>query len=161
MDFTGIKHRGAKDGVSGSCHQLDINASASFLVNCGLFQGDDVSIPSGKGGSRQPIDFLLDAIKALVILPCSHRHIGTSAHWAHPLSARGRLRRADSLQRGFGKTPAHRWDFLVNEILVAGGAGFIDQQQFIHIVRNTTDLVINLDKLTYARSQMQQWARPR
>jgi len=80
MDFTGIKHRGAKDGVSGSCHQLDINASASFLVNCGLFQGDDVSIPSGKGGSRQPIDFLLDAIKALVILPCSHRHIGTSAH---------------------------------------------------------------------------------
>ncbi|WP_313223429.1 MBL fold metallo-hydrolase [Stutzerimonas nitrititolerans] len=72
MGYPQIEHHGAKNGVTGSCHQLDMNATTSLLVDCGLFQGDDASIPSGEGGSRLPIDFPLDTIKALVV---THVHI--------------------------------------------------------------------------------------
>jgi len=76
MDFPHIEHHGAKDGVTGSCHQLDMNATTSLLVDCGLFQGDDASIPSGEGGSRLPIDFPLDSIKALVVTHVHIDHVG-------------------------------------------------------------------------------------
>ncbi|MCB1719585.1 MAG: GDP-mannose 4,6-dehydratase, partial [Candidatus Competibacteraceae bacterium] len=35
-------------------------------------------------------------------------------------------------------------------ILVTGGAGFIGSAVVRHIVHNTTDTVLNIDKLTYA-----------
>ncbi|WP_417546578.1 MBL fold metallo-hydrolase RNA specificity domain-containing protein [Marinobacter sp.] len=76
MDFPHIEHHGAKDGVTGSCHQLDMNATTSLLVDCGLFQGDDASIPSGEGGSRLPIDFPLNTIKALVVTHVHIDHVG-------------------------------------------------------------------------------------
>ncbi|WP_425317281.1 MBL fold metallo-hydrolase [Stutzerimonas chloritidismutans] len=76
MRYPHIEHHGAKDGVTGSCHQLDMNASASLLVDCGLFQGDDASIPGGEGGSRLPIDFPLDTIKALVVTHVHIDHVG-------------------------------------------------------------------------------------
>lgn len=76
MRFPIIEHHGAKDGVTGSCHQLDMNASASLLVDCGLFQGDDASIPGGAGGSRLPINFPLDTIKALVVTHVHIDHVG-------------------------------------------------------------------------------------
>jgi len=76
MRYPRIQHHGAKDGVTGSCHQLYMNASASLLVDCGLFQGDDASIPSGEGGSRLPIDFPLDTIKALVVTHVHIDHVG-------------------------------------------------------------------------------------
>jgi len=76
MDFPHIEHHGAKDGVTGSCHQLDMNATTSLLVDCGLFQGDDASIPSGEGGSRLLIDFPLDTIKALVVTHVHIDHVG-------------------------------------------------------------------------------------
>ena len=36
------------------------------------------------------------------------------------------------------------------KILVTGGAGFIGSAVVCHIIRDTQDAVINLDKLTYA-----------
>ena len=76
MGYPQIEHHGAKDGVTGSCHQLDMNATASLLVDCGLFQGNDASIPSGEGGSRLPIDFPLNTIKALVVTHVHIDHVG-------------------------------------------------------------------------------------
>lgn len=76
MRYPIIQHHGGQDGVTGSCHQLDMNASASLLVDCGLFQGDDASIPGGEGGSRLPIDFPLDTIKALVVTHVHIDHVG-------------------------------------------------------------------------------------
>lgn len=76
MGYPQIEHHGAKDGVTGSCHQLDMNATTSLLVDCGLFQGDDASIPSGEGGSRLPIDFPLDTIKALLVTHVHIDHVG-------------------------------------------------------------------------------------
>ena len=35
-------------------------------------------------------------------------------------------------------------------ILITGGAGFIGSALIRHIIRNTQDSVVNLDKLTYA-----------
>src|SRR5690606_21113498 len=76
MGYPQIEHHGAKDGVTGSCHQLDMNVTTSLLVDCGLFQGDDASIPSGEGGSRLLIDFPLDSIKALVVTHVHIDHVG-------------------------------------------------------------------------------------
>lgn len=76
MGYPQIERHGAKNGVTGSCHQLDMNATTSLLVDCGLFQGDDASIPSGEGGSRLPIDFPLDSIKALVVTHVHIDHVG-------------------------------------------------------------------------------------
>jgi dTDP-glucose 4,6-dehydratase len=36
------------------------------------------------------------------------------------------------------------------KILITGGAGFIGSAVIRHIIKNTGDFVINLDKLTYA-----------
>ena len=36
------------------------------------------------------------------------------------------------------------------KILVTGGAGFIGSAVIRHIIKNTQDSVVNLDKLTYA-----------
>lgn len=76
MRYPIIEHHGGQDGVTGSCHQLGMNASASLLVDCGLFQGDDASIPGSEGGSRLPIDFPLDTIKALVVTHVHIDHVG-------------------------------------------------------------------------------------
>ncbi len=34
-----ILHHGARDGVTGSCHQLQANANSSLLIHFGLFPG--------------------------------------------------------------------------------------------------------------------------
>jgi len=38
-----IRHHGAVNGVTGSCHQLMLAPDASLLVDCGLFQGSDAA----------------------------------------------------------------------------------------------------------------------
>jgi len=76
MDFPHILHHGAVSGVTGSCHQLLMNAANSLLVDCGLFQGAETS-PEGKAGAgRLEIDFSLEGIKALVATHVHIDHVG-------------------------------------------------------------------------------------
>ncbi len=76
MSYPQIEHHGAKDGVTGSCHQLRMNATTSLLIDCGLFQGNDASIPSEPGADRLAIEFPLDTIKALVATHVHIDHVG-------------------------------------------------------------------------------------
>lgn len=76
MPYPHIDHHGAKDGVTGSCHQLRMNADTSLLIDCGLFQGNDASIPDDAGADRLSIEFSLDTIKALVATHVHIDHVG-------------------------------------------------------------------------------------
>ncbi|MHA6476590.1 MBL fold metallo-hydrolase [Stutzerimonas sp. KH-1] len=71
-----IEHHGAHDGVTGSCHQLHMDAESSLLIDCGLFQGNEASA-SGRAGAGQPaIEFSLATIQALVITHVHIDHVG-------------------------------------------------------------------------------------
>lgn len=76
MRYPIIEHHGAKDGVTGSCHQLHMNASTSVLIDCGLFQGDDASVPGGSDADRLTIEFPLDTVKALIATHVHIDHVG-------------------------------------------------------------------------------------
>jgi len=54
-----IEHHGAVNGVTGSCHQLNINASDAILIDCGIFQGAETSV-QGAEENRLEIDFPID-----------------------------------------------------------------------------------------------------
>jgi len=68
-----IKHHGAVNGVTGSCHQLFTEAGDSVLIDCGLFQGDEAS--HLQEGSLA-IDFPLEGVKALLVTHCHIDHVG-------------------------------------------------------------------------------------
>lgn len=69
--FFDISHHGAVDGVTGSCHELRLADGPGLLVDCGLFQGAEIS-GSGAAANHLAIDFALEHIQALVV---SHVHI--------------------------------------------------------------------------------------
>ena len=64
-----IKHHGATQGVTGSCHELVISEQSSLLIDCGLFQGEE---------SRQSlsIEFDIQTISALIVTHCHIDHVG-------------------------------------------------------------------------------------
>lgn len=70
-----IKHHGAVQGVTGSCHELFVDSDQSVLVDCGLFQGAETS-GSGAGSNSLEIDFDLSAVQALVITHVHIDHVG-------------------------------------------------------------------------------------
>lgn len=76
MDYPDILHHGAKDGVTGSCHQLLMDAQHSLLIDCGLFQGAETSLEGKSGADRLTIEFPLDTIKALVATHVHIDHVG-------------------------------------------------------------------------------------
>ncbi|WP_281223059.1 MBL fold metallo-hydrolase [Photobacterium sanguinicancri] len=63
-----IEHHGAKDGVTGSCHELFLGSN-SLLIDCGLFQG-------AESQSSLNIDFPLDCVRALFLTHCHIDHVG-------------------------------------------------------------------------------------
>ncbi|WP_119968781.1 MBL fold metallo-hydrolase RNA specificity domain-containing protein [Shewanella japonica] len=72
-----ILHHGAVNGVTGSCHQLDVNESSaisSYLIDCGLFQGAETA---GQSSAQQlQIDFDISAVQALIVTHCHIDHVG-------------------------------------------------------------------------------------
>jgi len=65
-----ILHHGAVDGVTGSCHQIIFADKQSLLIDCGMFQGRDVS-PYGADADDLFIDFDLSGVAGMV---CTHVH---------------------------------------------------------------------------------------
>lgn len=70
-----IKHHGAVNGVTGSCHELVCDDEHSVLIDCGLFQGAEIS---GKGASFEQleIEFPLEQVQVLVITHVHIDHVG-------------------------------------------------------------------------------------
>lgn len=77
-----IIHHGAKDGVTGSCHELRFFTSSTadalqgLLIDCGLFQGDD----EPRGGSDATVDFPIAHLSALVVTHVHIDHVGRIPH---------------------------------------------------------------------------------
>lgn len=67
-------HHGAVDGVTGSCHEYRISDDYGLLIDCGLFQGAEVS-KSGAAGSPQ-ISFPITHIRALIVTHVHIDHVG-------------------------------------------------------------------------------------
>ncbi len=71
-----VVHHGAKNGVTGSCHQIFIDPDNSFLVDCGLFQGAETS-PEGRASSEQlNIEFDISTVRALIVTHVHIDHVG-------------------------------------------------------------------------------------
>jgi metallo-beta-lactamase family protein len=76
MLYSEIIHHGATQGVTGSCHQMCIDAEHSFLIDCGLFQGSDVSNGKEAAAAQSAVLFSLKTIKALIVTHVHADHIG-------------------------------------------------------------------------------------
>ena len=67
-------HHGAVDGVTGSCHEYRISDDYGLLIDCGLFQGAEVS---ASGSAATPhISFAISHIQALIITHVHIDHVG-------------------------------------------------------------------------------------
>ncbi|MCK5355857.1 MAG: MBL fold metallo-hydrolase [Methyloprofundus sp.] len=70
-----ISHHGAVSGVTGSCHELHLDTDNSVLIDCGLFQGAEIS-PNGSRFEQLSIDFPVSTIQALIVSHCHIDHVG-------------------------------------------------------------------------------------
>ncbi|MGM0535349.1 MAG: MBL fold metallo-hydrolase RNA specificity domain-containing protein [Pseudomonadota bacterium] len=74
MSFPRIVHHGAADGVTGSCHRLQLSEDRALLVDCGLFQGQDADHLDSLEQHR--VRFPVDDVLALVVTHVHIDHIG-------------------------------------------------------------------------------------
>ncbi|HEK1009056.1 TPA: MBL fold metallo-hydrolase [Pseudomonas putida] len=72
MEFPALSHHGGTRGVTGSCHQLHLDATTSLLIDCGLEQGADAA----PGSEFAPIGFDIAGIRALIITHVHLDHVG-------------------------------------------------------------------------------------
>ncbi|POR68539.1 MBL fold metallo-hydrolase RNA specificity domain-containing protein [Pseudomonas syringae] len=70
MSYPQIIHHGAVDTVTGSCHQLHMNASSSLLIDCGSVQ------ERGRRSGTASFGFDPEAIRALLISHVHNDHVG-------------------------------------------------------------------------------------
>ncbi|RMR15124.1 MBL fold metallo-hydrolase RNA specificity domain-containing protein [Pseudomonas syringae group genomosp. 3] len=70
MSYPEIIHHGAVDTVTGSCHQLRMDASSSLLIDCGSVQ------ERGASGEVTPFGFDPEAIRALLVTHVHNDHVG-------------------------------------------------------------------------------------
>ncbi len=80
MRYPHIDHHGAQHGVTGSCHQLHIDAESSLLVDCGLFQGNEASASWRAGAGQPAIEFSLATVQALVVTHVHIDHVGRTPY---------------------------------------------------------------------------------
>ncbi|AHL75435.1 metallo-beta-lactamase [Stutzerimonas stutzeri] len=71
MKHPKLIHHGAREGVTGSCHQLWMDDTSSLLIDCGQFQGED----EGQG-DELALDFSIEVIKALIVTHVHIDHVG-------------------------------------------------------------------------------------
>lgn len=75
MNYPEIVHHGAVKGVTGSCHELQLNTDNAVLIDCGLFQGAEAS-SRGAGFKHLEIEFSVKKIRALLVTHCHIDHVG-------------------------------------------------------------------------------------
>ena len=75
MKYPDIIHHGAVNGVTGSCHELQVDADNSVLIDCGLFQGAEASA-KGSNFDQLEIEFSIKSIQALLVTHCHIDHVG-------------------------------------------------------------------------------------
>lgn len=75
MTYPHIEHHGATNGVTGSCHQLHLTPNRSVLIDCGLFQGGEVSGRGANAGDMK-IEFPLQGVQALILTHVHIDHVG-------------------------------------------------------------------------------------
>lgn len=73
-DFPVIRHHGAVQGTTGSCHRLQVDTDNAILVDCGLFQGAETS--GGNESHRHQIEFPINDVRALVVTHVHIDHVG-------------------------------------------------------------------------------------
>ena len=76
MGYPIVLHHGAVNGVTGSCHQLQMTDHCSVLIDCGLFQGGDERVALERYTDYPQIDFSLEGVKALIITHVHADHVG-------------------------------------------------------------------------------------
>lgn len=76
MSYPQISHHGAVNGVTGSCHELHADTAHSYLIDCGLFQGADISKDGKSGQGSLDIEFPLDSVRALIATHVHIDHVG-------------------------------------------------------------------------------------
>ena len=69
-----IRHHGAAEGVTGSCHRLQVSEDRALLVDCGLFQGQDADHLDSLEQHR--VRFPVDDVLALIVTHVHIDHIG-------------------------------------------------------------------------------------
>jgi len=75
MTYPAITHHGATTGVTGSCHELKVDVDNGVLIDCGLFQGAEIS-PNGSLIDQLSIEFPIEHIQALIVTHCHIDHVG-------------------------------------------------------------------------------------
>jgi len=74
MTYPNLSHHGGAQGVTGSCHRLQLAADRALLVDCGLFQGQDAE--SADSLEQHRVTFPVDDVLALIVTHVHIDHIG-------------------------------------------------------------------------------------
>src|SRR5690554_4833203 len=74
VDMVQFIHHGAREGVTGSCHELILPKGKALLVDIGLFQGAETS--GAAGANDHSIEFPIEHVEALLITHCHIDHVG-------------------------------------------------------------------------------------
>lgn len=74
--FFQLRHHGARDGVTGSCHELLLDGRKSLLIDCGSFQGEDFAAHGTTDEDSGRIWFPVADIVALVLTHVHIDHVG-------------------------------------------------------------------------------------